>query len=307
MRTFTSALSAMLLVVSAIASAPVSAKEAKPVVPDQLELCGAFVRIAPFCGEALEVDTRQLQALQLIYVPLTPAVGERWSKEHREKRRGIGYTTTDERGQTVQTGRPVIAAVARVVAIPPSNNLDEAMLFQALVKPDASGMLVLLPAEGDFSGWSIYIVSSEGKHAVTLDGQMIKLGGRHRARNNLTLDVTRLPASRVTSTALVTRGDGSGWIEAFEATFVDHKLVHDRDGSIRVYSGLPGTFTPLSEGGTSVVAMYTNCRTAGQRLTERGNLRVDSVSVTAAVATGGLTAIPQVAQNFLALFRKSCR
>lgn len=280
---------------------------AKEIVADQLELCGASVRTAPWCDEALEGDTRQLQALQIVSISLTPKTGETWRELHLEKKRGITFTEVNDKGERVKTGRPVVPAVARVIAIPPSGNMEEAMLFQGLVSPDMSSVNVFLPADVNFIGWSIYVPSSEGKHALTLHGELVKLGGRHRDDGNLSPDITRLSESRIISTTLVTRGDGSGTIEALEATFVVHKLVHDRDGSFRVYSALPGTLAPISEDGTSVVGMYTNCRTAGQRLLERGNLRVDTAALAGAAATGGLTLVPQALQNVLALFRTSCR
>lgn len=283
------------------------AKAQTTPVSDQLEQCGAFVRIAPFCGESLEVDTRQLQAVQIVSVSLTPRALTEWTKIHQEKKRGIAYTAINDKGEKVSAGRPVINAVVRVIAIPASGNSDEAMLFQGLVSPDLSSVLVLLPAEGNFSGWNIYILSSEGKHALTLAGEFVELGGRHRTDGNLTLDIARLPASRIASTQLVQRGDGSGTVEALEATFLDHKLVRDRDGSTRVYSGLAGTFTPISDDGTSVVAMFSNCRTMGQRLVERANLRADSATIAAAPATFGLSLAPQIYSIGKAIIHRSCR
>ncbi len=280
---------------------------AKEAIPDQLEQCGAFKNTAPFCGESLEVDTRQLDALQMYPVTLTPQMSAEWAKLHREKRRGIGYVETNEKGEKVKTGRPVIHAVARVIAIPPSGDLNETLLFQALLSPDMANATVLLPAEGNFVGWNIYILSPEGKHALTMSGQVIKLDGRHRTDGNIQPDAARLPESRLPSTLLVRRGDGSQAVETLQATFVDHVVVNDRDGSVRVYSGLKGTFTPLSEDTLSVATAYTNCRTVGQRLVERGNLRVDTGAIAAAGATGGLTLIPQVLTNLGAIFGSSCR
>lgn len=290
----------------AFSTAEADAKNQKPE-PDQLELCGAYMRVAPFCGESLLVDTRQLSAMQIISVPLSPERGEKWAKLHREKRRGISYIETNEKGEKVSTGRPVIPAVMRVIATPPAGTSGKTMLFQALVNPDMTSMSVLLPAGGNFIGWSAYILSSEGKHALTMSGELIKVGKVHRNDGNLSLDLSRLPTSQITNSLFVTRGDGSGAIEALEAAFVDHKLVRDRNGETRVYSGLYGTFTPISPDGTSVVAMYSNCRKAGQRLVEKGNLRIDSTALLSGAATGGLTLLPQVIQNLLALRNKSCR
>lgn len=298
--------SGMLLAFSLIISG-VAEVHAKDKQPDQLEQCGAFVRTAPFCGEAVEADTRQLQALQMRFVALNPERSAEWAKLHREKRRGISYIETGEDGKKAKAGRPVIHAVARVVGVPPSGNTDEAMLFQALLSPEMSNATLLLPAEGNFTGWSMYILSSDGKHALTLAGEIIKLDGRHRDDGNLQPDLSRLPESRLAGTLLVTRGDGTGMIEMLEATFMDHVLVHDRDGSTRVYSGLRGTFTPLEEDGLSVATAYTNCRTAGQRLVEKGNLRIDTATIGAVGATAGLALVPQVFQNLRALFGSSCR
>lgn len=289
---------ALVLLMIAAGTTAGYAKSEKPIEADQLEQCGAYKKVAPFCAEALEVDTRQLQATQIILVPFTASVAEKWQKMHREKRRGIAYTEVNEQGETVRTGRPVLAAVMRLIAIPPSGNADEAMLFQALVKPDMSGVTAFLPADGDFRGWSLYILSSEGKYALTLSGELFKVSGRHLEDGNLVPDIARLPESRVTSTLLLRRGDGSGAIEALQAAFVDHHIVRDRDGSTRIYSGFAGTFTPISEDGTSVVSMYSNCRTGGQRVLERGTLRFDTMDV----MSGGITAAPKVIQNGLALF-----
>lgn len=275
--------------------------------PAQLEQCGAFARVAPFCAESFEFDTRELLAIQIIAVTPSAETIEEWAKIHREQRRGVGFTTVNNEGEPVQTGRPVVTAVARVIAVPPSGNMEEAMLYQALVTPDTTSMMILLPAEGDFTGWSMYIIASEGKRAVTLAGQWVRLSGRHRDDGNLTLDLDRLPESRVTATTLVRRGDGSNAIESLQDTFVEHVLVRDRDGGTRVYSGLQYTFLPSSEGGMSVATAYTNCRTAGQRLVERGSLRVDTTAVVSAVATSGLSLVPQAFRNALALIRTSCR
>lgn len=291
---------ASAMVLGGVAEAHAKDKE---VVADQLEQCGAFVRTAPFCNESLEADTRQLQAIQIIPVTLSSETAMEWAKLHREKKRGVSLVETNEKGEKVQTGRPALNAVARVIALPPSGLLDEAMLFQALVSPDMKSVMVFLPAEGDFRGWSIYILSSEGKHALALSGELIKLDGRHRTDGNLEPDVARLPVSQVAGTTLVTRGDGSNVIEDLEATFLDHVLVHDRDGTTRVYSGLRGTFTPSHENGLSVAMAYTNCRTAGQRLVERGNLRAD----TSVLIAGPIVLAPQLVQNMLAVFRASCR
>lgn len=272
--------------------------------PAQLEQCGAFVRVAPWCGEAMRLDTRQLQAMQIVPITLSPSASERWGQLHRERRRGIPFTETNAQGETVQSGRPVITALARVIARSPSGR---EVLYQALIAPDMTNVMVLLPAEVNFAGWTMYIIAGEGRNALTLSGQLIELGGRNRTDGHLTLDYPRLPASVVTSTTLVRRGDGTGIIEGFEATFVEHKVIHDRNGRTRVYSGLRYTFTPPSEGEMSVATGFTNCRRVDDRLVERGNLRVDTGTVSSAVATGGLTAIPLVIQNGLAILRRSCR
>jgi hypothetical protein len=293
---------ALALLMIATGATAGHAKSDESIKADQLEQCGAYKRVAPWCAEALEVDTRQLQDTQIILVPFTAAVAEKWQKMHKEKRRGIAYTEVNEEGETVKTGRPVLAAVMRVIAIPPSGKTDEALLFQALVKPDMSGVTVFLPADGDFQGWNLYVLSSEGKYALTLSGELFKVSGRHLNDGNLAPDTARLPESLVTSTLLLRRGDGSGAIEALEAAFVDHHIVNDRDldGNIirtRVYSGMAGTFTPISEDGTSVVASYSNCRTGGQRVLERGNLRLDTTDLAV-----GFTAAPKVIQTGFALF-----
>lgn len=286
-----------------ISVSPAYAKEQKPAKVDQLELCGAFARTAPWCGEALEGDSSQIEAAQIFTITVRPDQYSEWIKIHQEKRRGITFTKTNDQGHKIRSGRPVINALARVIAVPPDGNMEGAMLFQALLSPDLKTATPLLDARQNYIGWHVYLLSSEGKHALLVDGTMIKLGGRHRTDGNMTLELDKLPQSRVISTTLVSRGDGTGLMEMLESTFIDHKTVHDQNGEIRVYSGLAGTFTPVSEDGNSVVGSYTNCRTAGQRLIERGNLRFD----TGMLMTGPIGPAVQLAQNLKAVFTTSCR
>lgn len=280
---------------------------AKDVQPEQLELCGAFVRTAPWCDEAIEGDSREIEAFQMYNVSFAVDVPEKWAKLHREKRRGIGFIGVNEEGQKVKAGRPVLHAVARVIAVPPGGTVEDAMLYQALLDPEGKGALILLPAEGDFTGWNMYILSSEGHDAVLINGQLIELGGRHRTDGNILPDFSRLPPSSLPFATLVQRGDGTGLIEALEATFTDHKKVHDSDGSVRIYSGLSRTFTPTAEGEMAMVEMHTNCRKAGQRLEAKANLRLDTANVVGAAATSGLALIPQAFSIMSALVGGSCR
>ena len=290
----------MTLMVISLSSSPALAGEKRPPEPAQLEFCGAEVVAAPWCGESLEVDTRQLQGMQIFPIQLAPSVRAEWIRLHRD-RRGIGFTTVNAEGETVPSGRGVISAVSRAVLLKDGD--PEPWLFQAVVSPDASVMMVLLPSEGNFAGARALIMSSDGRHALTMNGEIVRLGGRHRTDGSLSIDWSRLPESHISATTLIQRGDGTGAIELLEATFTDHSQVNDRDGTIRVYSGLAGTFTPITEGGTTTVE-HTSCQTAGDRLVTRGNLRIDPAT---AILTGGISLVPQLFQNVLVVFGRGCR
>ncbi|MCW1888804.1 MAG: hypothetical protein KIH67_004635 [Candidatus Moranbacteria bacterium] len=290
----------MALMVISLSASPALAGERKPPEPAQLELCGAQTIAAPWCGESLEVDTRQIQGMQIVSIVLAPSVQAEWIRLHRD-RRGIGFTTVNAEGQTVPSGRGVISAVSRVVLIQDGD--PEPWLFQAVVSPDASVMMLLLPSEGNFVGARAFVISSDGRHALSMNGEIIRLGGRHRTDGNLSIDWSRLSESRIPATTLIRRGDGTGAVELLEATFTDHSLVNDRDGTVRVYSGLAGTFTPITEGGTTTVE-HTSCQTAGDRLVTRGNLRIDPATT---VMTGGISLIPQAFQNLLVVLGSGCR
>ncbi len=300
MRTFTSALSAMLLVVSAIASAPVSAKEAKPVQPAQLEVCGLRSVNAPWCDEALPVNTAQLQAAQLVIIPIADAKErEEWLRANRDKR-GIGYAVTNSEGKVEMTGRSTVKAVFRAYLYPPAGSEGEPMLFPAVAAVDGSSVTILLPSRGDYRGWTAYILSPRGDWGLALSGQVYKIRGGDRKKGRLLNKIPKeLATSQITETISVRRGDGTGVIEALEATFTDRVVFTDG----RHFSGLPGTFTALDQYGSSVAVNFTREDTVGDRMVSCGNLRLDPVT---GVVTGGLSLIPQGVGLLITALKSRC-
>jgi hypothetical protein len=87
-----------------------------------------------------------------------------------------------------------------------------------------------------------------------------------------------LETSMVSETTVVRRGDGSGFMEVLESTFLDHVVLNGD----RRYSGLSGTFTPIDENSGSIAINFDAEDTPGKRLTQCGNLKADT----------GLLAIP---------------
>lgn len=299
-------LGTLLALASAGAANATPAATPEPEVA-QLGLCGVFVRTDVYCNESVPVDTRQLQTAQIFIITLAPQAQEQWQRLHRERRRGITYTRVNEQGVQERVGRPAMPVVFRIFMQPPPGSHEEPFLAQGMIH--GSSLVAFLPGEGDFAGWSAFVISTEGERGLTTSGEVIRMGGRHRRDGHFSLDLTRLPSSLVPNTLFVRRGDGSNLVEELETTFSDHVVIRDRDGGTRVYSGLPGTFTPLSEGGTTIVAMFTNCRRADQRLMERGNLRLDSTTAAGLLAgpVGLIRPAIQIFQNLRALAGGSCR
>ncbi len=276
---------------------PVAAKSQEAARPAQLEVCGLRSVNAPWCDEALAGNTAQLQSAQIVSVSITGRNQERWLRANRDKR-GVGWTQDNAEGEPETAGRSVIKAVYRVYLYPPSGQ-GEPLLGQAVAAADGSALTLLLPANGNYVGWTAFVLSPRGDKALDMSGVVHDLSRRERRDGRLLTSIPReLQGSRITSTTLVRRGDGSNAIEALEATFTDR--VRFADG--RRFSGLPGTFRPISEGGTTVLA-FTREDTVGDRLVTCGNLRIDPAT---AVITGGVSLIPQGIQLLFTSLKSRC-
>ncbi|MEY4482631.1 MAG: hypothetical protein RL693_83, partial [Verrucomicrobiota bacterium] len=266
--------------------------------PAQLEVCGIHSVNAPWCEEALPLNTLEFQRAQLLVIPIIGEDQQIWFRANRD-RRGIGFTKPGEDGKQEMAGRGVIKAVSRVYAYPPAGGTGQPVLLPAVAAEDGSSLTVLFPARGDFTGWTVFALSSRGDYALTIDGRVHRIQRRERRHDRLLNAIPpELAASQVTSTVLVARGDGSMVIEALEVTFTDRVRLSDG----RRFSGLPGTFTPISEGGTTVLA-FTREDTVGDRMVSCGNLRIDPAT---GVMTGGVSLIPQGVQLLLTALKSRC-
>lgn len=280
---------------------PVLAQEARaPVAPATMEVCGLHSVNPPWCDEALPANTAQLQAAQLVIIPIADShERDEWLKANRDKR-GIGYTVTNPEGQMEMTGRSAVKAVFRAYLYPPTGSEGEPMLFPAVAAADGSSVTILLPSRGDYRGWTAYVLSPRGDWGLTLSGQVYKIRGGDRKHGRL---LTRIPremtSSIITETISVRRGDGSGVIEALEATFTDRVMFADG----RHFSGLPGTFTALDQHGSSIAVNFTREDTVGDRMVSCGNLRIDPVT---GVVTGGISLIPQGVSLLITALRSRC-
>lgn len=282
----------------ALVSSQVSAKEMKPVEPAQLEHCGLRSVNAPWCDEALPLNTAQLQGAQVVVIPITTD-RDKWLRANRDKR-GIGFTRTGADGKMEMTGRSAIKAVFRTYLYPPNASEGEPLLAPAVAAADGSSVSILLPSRGDFRGWTAFILSPRGDRGLTLSGEVHDISrGNRREGRLLSAIPDQLASSRITETISVARGDGTGVIEALEATFTDR--VRFTDG--RRFSGLPGTFTALSEHGSTIAVNFTREDTIGDRMVSCGNLRIDPVT---GVMTAGFSLIPQGVQLFVTALKKRC-
>ena len=281
-------------------AAPVLAKEAKPVEPAEMEVCGLHSVNPPWCDEALPINTAQLRAAQVVIIPITdPHERDEWLRANRDKR-GIGFTTTNAEGQTEMSGRSAVKAVFRAYLYPPAGSEGQPMLFPAVAAADGSSVSILLPSRGDYRGWTAFILSPRGDWGLALSGQVYKIRGGDRKKGRL---LDRIPrefvGSQITETISVQRGDGTGVIEALEATFTDRVVFTDG----RHFSGLPGTFTALDGYGSSIAINFTREDSVGDRMVSCGNLRIDPVT---GAITGGLSLIPQGIGLLITALKSRC-
>ncbi len=283
--------STALVAVSLAFASQASAKEVKPA---EMEVRGLHAVEAPWQPESLSLDTRQVQALQVITIPLSEATKKEWAKVNRDKR-GIRMIVDGEDGKPRLVGRPVIKATFRVLLMKDGDILP--MSEAEMITTGGEAINILLPPDVDFRGTTAFVLADRGRHALTLAGEIIDLDkGKKRLITSKLPD--QVATSVVEDTALSVRGEPSGlYLDMLEATFSEHAVLNN---SLR-YSGLPGTF--LSKDMTrypSVAALYTREDTVGDRLITCGNGTLDPSMFT------GIGALVKVGSNLIVALKKRC-
>lgn len=282
---------AALLAVSGIAQ-PVMAEEATPQAAE-MEIRGLRPVEAPWQNESLSLDTRLVQALQIIQVPLSAETRTEWARINRDKR-GIVMVVTGEDGKPRLAGRSVMKITYRALLWMPDGG---EVVTEAVMAPSGETITVLLPPNVDLSGVHVAILSSRGDYALTLSGELLKLKKKERGTRLAEQMPERFNTSVITSSYLVTRGDGSRLIEDLEAIFSEHAVLN---GTFH-YSGLPGTFLSSDqERYPSVAALYTREDTVGDRLVTCGNGRIDPLLFT------GIGAVLNLGSNLIVALRSHC-
>ncbi len=283
---------AVVLTVSGIFSQPVMAKEEAPKAAD-MEIRGLRPVEAPWQNEALSLDTRLVQSLQIIQIPLSVEARREWVKVNRDTR-GMVMVVDGEDGKPRLAGRSVMKITYRGLLWMPDGG---EVVTEAVMAPSGESITLLLPPNVDLSGVHAAILSSRGDYALTLSGELLKLKKNERGTRLADQMPVGFNTSVITSSYLVTRGDGSRLIEDLEAIFSEHAVLN---GIFR-YSGLPGTFLSSNQDRyPSVAALYTREDTVGDRLVTCGNGRIDPLLFT------GIGAILFGGTNLLVALRSHC-
>jgi hypothetical protein len=257
---------AVILASAGMIATPVSAKKAGSVIDQEVSVrkdgALSIERLEPGLTLAIRGDLSVTQAFDIAVVNLPATIPPEWTLAlATDHARSIPITDEEGKPQVLPL-QPVVfrALYARATG--------EAVVYTAIVNQDGTSFFVLLPPGSQaLMGGHLYIISNDGRYALTAGGVSVSLkdSGVKLSKGRLSTDFFEKFPSPISEIGTLSRMDVFGG-----KFFADLDMLYPERFQVRgvTYSGRPYA--------QKFLALYTPLNSFGDRYVSCGSLAVGS-------------------------------